>query len=117
MLSVALGDVEDETICAFCFITSAGVRSAQDTSSASDEAAAWTRGVGTTVVLVPLEHVVVLRRVKMALECSYVVKKAPAICQSCQLLVQIPVYSLSLVPCPLSLSLYLCVFFLVDQPE
>ena len=36
------------TICAFCLITSAGVRMAQETSSASDEAAAWMRGVGTT---------------------------------------------------------------------
>lgn len=37
----------EDTICAFCFITSAGVRMAQDTSSASEEAAAWITGVGS----------------------------------------------------------------------
>lgn len=37
----------EETICAFCLMTSAGVRIAQDTSSASDEAAAWMTGVGS----------------------------------------------------------------------
>lgn len=52
---------EDETICAFCFITSAGVRMAQETSSAREEAEAWIKGVGRR----PLgEEVVVFRRVK-----------------------------------------------------
>jgi hypothetical protein len=32
---------DTETICAFCFITSAGVRMAQETSSAREEAEAW----------------------------------------------------------------------------
>lgn len=36
----------EETICAFCLITSAGVRMAQDTSSAIEEAPAWRTGVG-----------------------------------------------------------------------
>ncbi len=44
---MALGDEEvGETICAFCLITSAGVRMAQETSSAREDAAAWMRGVG-----------------------------------------------------------------------
>lgn len=38
--------LDDETICAFCLITSAGVRMAQETSSAVDEAAAWSKGTG-----------------------------------------------------------------------
>lgn len=37
---------EEDTICAFCLITSAGVRIAQETSSASEEAAAWMTGTG-----------------------------------------------------------------------
>ena len=45
---VALVDERsEETICAFCLITSAGVRMAQDTSSAREEAAAWMTGVGS----------------------------------------------------------------------
>ena len=35
-----------DTICAFCLMTSAGVRMAQETSSAREEAAAWITGVG-----------------------------------------------------------------------
>jgi hypothetical protein len=35
-----------DTICAFCLMTSAGVRMAQETSSAREEAVAWMRGVG-----------------------------------------------------------------------
>jgi len=35
-----------DTIWAFCLMTSAGVRMAQETSSARDEAAAWMTGVG-----------------------------------------------------------------------
>lgn len=55
-----VGDPED-TICAFCLITSAGVRMAQDTSSAREEALAWTKAMGRT----PLgDEDVVLRRVK-----------------------------------------------------
>lgn len=34
------------TICAFCFSTSAGVRMKQETSSAEEDAIAWTTGVG-----------------------------------------------------------------------
>ena len=64
--SVALGDVEeeeeeDETICAFCLITSAGVRIAHETSSASEDEVAWMMATGRT----PLgECEVVLREVK-----------------------------------------------------
>lgn len=36
-----------DTICAFCLMTSAGVRMAQDTSSAREEAAACMTGVGS----------------------------------------------------------------------
>lgn len=36
-----------ETICAFCFMTSAGVRIAHDTSSAREEAVEWMKGAGT----------------------------------------------------------------------
>lgn len=36
----------EDTIWAFCLMTSAGVRMAQDTSSAREEAAAWITGVG-----------------------------------------------------------------------
>jgi hypothetical protein len=35
-----------DTIWAFCLMTSAGVRMAQDTNSAREEAAAWMTGVG-----------------------------------------------------------------------
>lgn len=38
--------VERDTICAFCFMTSAGVRMAQETSSAREEAVACMKGVG-----------------------------------------------------------------------
>lgn len=74
--------VEDEpavTICAFCLMTSAGVRMAQDTSSARDDAPACTTAIGRT----PFgDEVVVLRRVKSDLVRSYVVKNAPAVpCQ------------------------------------
>ena len=43
---MAFADDSAETICAFCLMTSAGVRMAQDTNSAMDEAAAWITGVG-----------------------------------------------------------------------
>lgn len=36
----------EDTICAFCLMTSAGVRMAHETSSAREEAAAWITGVG-----------------------------------------------------------------------
>ena len=36
----------EDTICAFCLMTSAGVRMAQETSSASEGAAAWITGMG-----------------------------------------------------------------------
>lgn len=35
---------DEETICAFCLITSAGVRIAQETSSAREEAMLWISG-------------------------------------------------------------------------
>lgn len=53
--------VDNETIWAFCFITSAGVRMAHETSSAREEAEAWIKGVGRTP---PGEEEVVFRRVK-----------------------------------------------------
>jgi hypothetical protein len=65
----------DETICAFCLMTSAGVRMAHETSSARDEAPAWTRATGKTP---SGDEDVVLRRVKRDLVRSYVVKNAPA---------------------------------------
>ena len=43
---VALEAEPEDTICAFCLITSAGVRMAQETNSAREEAAAWITGVG-----------------------------------------------------------------------
>jgi hypothetical protein len=56
-------------------MTSAGVRMAQDTSSAREEADAWTTAMGS----MPLgEEVVVLSRVKRDFVRSYVVKNAPA---------------------------------------
>jgi hypothetical protein len=56
-------------------MTSAGVRMAHETSSASDDAPAWTTAIGST----PFgDEDVVLSRVKSALVRSYVVKKAPA---------------------------------------
>jgi hypothetical protein len=64
------------TICAFCLITSAGVRIAHETSSASDDALAWTNAIGRT----PLgDEVVVLSCVKSVFVRSYVVKNAPAV--------------------------------------
>lgn len=58
---MALVEEPADTICAFCLMTSAGVRMAQETSSAREEALAWTRAMGRT----PFgEEVVVLRRVK-----------------------------------------------------
>jgi hypothetical protein len=52
------------TIWAFCLMTSAGVRIAHETSSASDEAPAWTTAIGRT----PLgEEDVVLSFVKSVL--------------------------------------------------
>jgi hypothetical protein len=57
-------------------MTSAGVRIAHDTSSASDDAPAWTTAIGRR----PLgDEDVVLSRVKSDFVRSYVVKKAPAI--------------------------------------
>ena len=83
---VALGRVlapwedDDEdatlTICAFCFITSAGVMIAQDTNSPTDEAMAWMIGCGSKgEVDDPKRGLWVDRR---DLVPSYVVKKAPA---------------------------------------
>lgn len=73
---VALVEAVEETICAFCLMTSAGVRMAQETSSAMEEAAAWRTGVGMR----PLGCAVVegLMWVKRAFVRSYVVKNAPA---------------------------------------
>jgi hypothetical protein len=67
----------EDTICAFCFITSAGVRMAQETSSAREDALAWMKGVGMR----PSGRAEVegLTRVRSAFECSYVVKNAPAV--------------------------------------
>jgi hypothetical protein len=45
---VALVAEPDLTICAFCLITSAGVSMAHETSSASDDALAWTTAMGRT---------------------------------------------------------------------
>lgn len=60
-------DEEEETICAFCFMTSAGVRMAQDTSSAREEAEAWTNAMGK----MPLGEVEeVFQRVKRDFVCS-----------------------------------------------
>ena len=65
-----------ETICAFCLMTSAGVRMAQETSSPREEAPAWTAAMGRR----PLgDEDVVLRRVKSVFVRSYVVKNAPAV--------------------------------------
>lgn len=61
-------------------MTSAGVRIAHDTSSASDDAPAWTTAMGRT----PLgDDFVLLSLVKSDFVRSYVVKNAPAI--ACQL--------------------------------
>jgi hypothetical protein len=74
------------TIWAFCLMTSAGVNMAHETSSASDDAPAWTTAIGRT----PLgDEVVVLSRVKRAFVRSYVVKKAPA--AKCQIDVMLQV--------------------------
>jgi hypothetical protein len=63
------------TICAFCLMTSAGVKMAHETSSASDDALACTTAIGRT----PLgDEDVVFSRVKAAFVRSYVVKNAPA---------------------------------------
>ena len=55
-----------ETICAFCFITSAGVRMAQETSSAKEEAEAWTKAMGRMASFL----VFVFKRVNNDLVCS-----------------------------------------------
>jgi hypothetical protein len=71
---VAFVGLEEDTICAFCLMTSAGVRMAQDTSSARLDADAWTRAMGRiSLPLVLVFHVVNSDFVR-----SYVVKKAPA---------------------------------------
>ena len=57
---------ERDTICAFCFSTSAGVRMRHDTSSPIEEAAECVIGVGRVVWL------------SRDLVPSYVVKNAPA---------------------------------------
>ena len=72
------GDEEEEaTICAFCLMTSAGVRMAQETSSATEDAVAYIRGVGIS----PFGGLDVcgLSRDRSAFVRSYVVKNAPAI--------------------------------------
>lgn len=65
-----------DTICAFCLMTSAGVKMAHDTSSAMEDAAAWITGEGT----MPLGCFAVdgLIPVRKDFVPSYVVKKAPA---------------------------------------
>ena len=71
---MAFVGLEEDTICAFCLMTSAGVRMAQDTSSARLDADAWTRAMGRmSLPLVLVFHVVNSDFVR-----SYVVKKAPA---------------------------------------
>lgn len=73
---MAFVGLEEDTICAFCLMTSAGVRMAQDTSSARLDADAWTRAMGRiSLPLVLVFHVVNSDFVR-----SYVVKKAPAAC-------------------------------------
>ena len=57
---------EVETICAFCFITSAGVRMAQETISAREEAEAWTKAMGRMASFL----VFVFKRVKSDFVCS-----------------------------------------------
>ena len=58
---------EGESIWAFCLITSAGVRIAQDTSSAREEADACTKAMGKT----PFgDEDVVFQRVKRDFVCS-----------------------------------------------
>lgn len=61
-----VGELAD-TICAFCLMTSAGVRMAHDTSSEMEDAPACTTAIGR----IPFgEDFEVLRRVKRALVCS-----------------------------------------------
>lgn len=50
VLLAANADEGADIICAFCFMTSAGVRMAHDTSSAREEDIAWVTGVGRAVV-------------------------------------------------------------------
>jgi hypothetical protein len=57
-------------------MTSAGVRMAQDTSSARLDADAWTTATGKMVLPVP--SFFVFNRVNKDFVCSYVVKNAPA---------------------------------------
>jgi hypothetical protein len=64
----------DLIICAFCFITSAGVRMAQEMSSAREEAAEWMMGCGRSGV----EWRVGLCFARRDFVLSYVVKNAPA---------------------------------------
>ena len=64
------------TICAFCLMTSAGVRIRHDASSAIDEAAEWTIGRGINGCCDPLR--VGLIFIQPLLTASYVVKKIPA---------------------------------------
>jgi hypothetical protein len=59
-------EVDVETICAFCFMTSAGVRMAQETSSDREEAEAWTKAMGRMASFLEF----VLRRVKRDFVCS-----------------------------------------------
>jgi hypothetical protein len=60
--------------CAFCLITSAGVRRKQETDSATEEDSAFIRGVGRECAWDFLELL------RVALTFSYVVKNAPAVC-------------------------------------
>lgn len=64
------------TICAFCLITSAGVRMAQETSSATEEAVACMMGCGSKG---DEPDSVGLRSVNTDFTPSYVVKNAPAL--------------------------------------
>lgn len=61
---VALVGEPADTICAFCLITSAGVRMAHETSSAMEDAPACRSGVGMRPF--GCEEVVGLRLVKRA---------------------------------------------------
>lgn len=71
-----------ETICAFCFSTSAGVRMKQETSSAEEDAIELIMGVGREWVKgrMFLEESVLYLADALSTDfiASYVVKKAPA---------------------------------------
>ena len=85
MAPLVLADIDEEeeeeamlTTCAFCLMTSAGVRTAQETISAADEATPWIRGTGrvNAVLGLAVEEDGVSPRMRFT--DSYVVKNAPA---------------------------------------